>query len=100
MKEFKINFKQIKRLNFVPNSYIVTGDYKYFLNIFFTLFNGIENHLTQLRLKWVRNEIEPKLMKNINKFNALKLLNLTGFKFTKTFLLNIPNLKKLTLDTC
>ena len=100
LKEFKINFKQIKRLNFVPNSYIVTGDYKYFLNTFFTLFNGIENHLTQLRLKWVRNEIEPKLMKNINKFNALKLLNLTGFKFTETFLLNIPTLKKLTLDTC
>ena len=100
LKEFKINFKEIKRLNFVPNSYIVTGDYKYFLNTFFTLFNGIENHLTQLRLKWVRNEIEPKLMKNINKFNALKLLNLTGFKFTETFLLNIPTLKKLTLDTC
>ena len=33
-------------------------------------------------------------MKNINKFNALKLLNLTGFKFTETFLLNIPTLKK------
>ncbi len=100
LKEFKINFKQIKRLNFVPNSYIVTGDYKYFLNTFFTLFNGIENHLTQLRLKWVRNEIEPNMIKNINKFVSLKLLNLTGFKFTDTFLLNIPTLKKLTLDTC
>ena len=100
LKEFKINFKQIKRLNFIPNSYIVTGDYKYFLNTFYTLFNGMENHLIQLRLKWVRNEIEPKLMEKINKFKSLKLLNLTGFKFTSNFLLDIPSLKKLTLDNC
>ena len=65
LKEFKINFGQIKRLNFIPNSYVVTGDYKYFLNTFYTLFDGMENHLIQLRLKWVRNEMEPKMMEKI-----------------------------------
>lgn len=100
LKEFKINFNQIKRINFIPNSFHVTGDFKYFLSTFFSFFYGKENNLTNLRLKWHENEIEPKLIKNVNNFKSLRLLNLTGFKFTETFILKLCNLEKLTLDTC
>ena len=40
------------------------------------------------------------MMEKVNEFKLLKLLNLTGFKFTENLTLNLPNLKKLTLDTC
>ena len=100
LKDFKINFNQIKRIIFIPNSYHVTGDYKYFLNTFFSLFSRIENNLTNLKLKWVENEMEPRTVQNLNNFKSLELLNLTGFKFTKTFVLKLSNLKKLTLDSC
>ena len=100
LKDFKINFNQIKRIIFIPNSYHVTGDYKYFLNTFFSFFSRIENNLTNLKLKWVENEIEPRTIQNLNNFKSLELLNLTGFKFTKTFMLKLSNLKKLTLDSC
>ena len=100
LKDFKINFNQIKRIIFIPNSYHVTGDYKYFLNTFFSFFTRIENNLTNLKLKWVENEMEPRAIQNLNNFKSLELLNLTGFKFTKTFVLKLSNLKKLTLDSC
>lgn len=100
LKDFKINFNQIKRIIFIPNSYHVTGDYKYFLNTFFSFFSRIENNLTNLKLKWVENEMEPRAVQNLNNFKSLELLNLTGFKFTKTFILKLSNLKKLTLDSC
>lgn len=100
LKDFKINFNQIKRIIFIPNSYHVTGDYKYFLNTFFSFFSRIENNLTNLKLKWVENEMEPRAVQNLNNFKSLELLNLTGFKFTKTFVLKLSNLKKLTLDSC
>ena len=100
LKDFNINFNQIKRIIFIPNSYHVTGDYKYFLNTFFSLFSRIENNLTNLKLKWVENEMEPRTVQNLNNFKSLELLNLTGFKFTKTFVLKLSNLKKLTLDSC
>ena len=100
LKDFKINFNQIKRIIFIPNSYHVTGDYKYFLNTFFSFFSRIENNLTNLKLKWVENEMEPRTVQNLNNFKSLELLNLTGFKFTKTFVLKLSNLKKLTLDSC
>jgi hypothetical protein len=100
LKDFNINFNQIKRIIFIPNSYHVTGDYKYFLNTFFSLFSRIETNLTNLKLKWVENEMEPRTVQNLNNFKNLELLNLTGFKFTKTFMLKLSNLKKLTLDSC
>lgn len=100
LKDFKINFNQIKRIIFIPNSYHVTGDYKYFLNTFFSFFSRIEKNLTNLKLKWVENEMEPRAIQNLNNFKSLELLNLTGFKFTKTFVLKLSNLKKLTLDSC
>jgi len=100
LKDFRINFKQIKRIIFTPNSYHVTGDYKYFLNTFFSFFNHIETNLTNLKLKWIENEIEPKTLQSLSNFKSLDLLNLTGFKFTKSFVLNICSLQKLTLDSC
>lgn len=51
-------------------------------------------------MKWVENEIEPKTLQSLNNFKSLDLLNLTGFKFTKTFFLYICGLQKLTLDSC
>ena len=99
-KEFKINFNQIKRISFIPNSYHVTGDYKYFLKTLFSFFSGFEKNLVNLKLKWTENEIDSKLIAKINNFKSLKLLNLTGFKLTNNFVLKLNNLKKLTLDTC
>lgn len=100
LKEYKINFKQIKRISFIPNSFHVTGDYKYFLKTFFSFFYGIENNLVNLKLKWTENEIDSKLIEKVNNCKSLKLLNLTGFKLTDNLVLKLNNLKKLTLDTC
>lgn len=100
LKEFNINFKQIKKLNFIPNSYHITGDYKYFLNNFFSYFRGDENNLKCLKLGWIHNEINWRDIDNFNNFKSLEVLSLTGFKFAKTFILKISNLKSLTLDSC
>ncbi len=100
LKEFNINFKQIKRINFIPNSYHITGDYKYFLNTFFSFFQGVRNNLKCLKLGWIHNEIDSRVIDDFNYFKSLEILSLTGFKFAKTFILKISNLKSLTLDSC
>ena len=100
LKEFNVNFHKIKRINFMANSFHITGNYNYFLNTFFSYFYNIENNLTSVKLNCINLEFEPKQLEKLNNFKSLEVLNLTGFKFTDTFILKMSNLKSVTLDSC
>lgn len=60
LKEFNVNFHKIKRINFMANSFHITGNYNYFLNTFFSYFYNIENNLTSIKLNCINLEFEPK----------------------------------------
>ena len=47
-----------------------------------------------------KDEINEDLIQNINNFNSLKQIALVGFKFKKSFILNIPTLKDMKLLLC
>ena len=104
LKEFNIDFGQIKRLTFILDDYFDTKDYEYFFKIFFGLKN-IGNSLVKLILnvnwtKFMRIEIDPNLIKNLNNFKLLEYLTINGIKLSKNFTLELCNLKKLYLENC
>ena len=104
LKEFNINFGQIKRLTFIIDDYFNTKDYEYFFSNFFGLKN-IGTSLVKLILnvnwtKFMRIEIDPKLIKNLNNFKLLGYLTINGIKLSDNFTLNLCNLKILYLENC
>jgi len=102
LKEFKINFSQIKRLHLMIDDYFNTKDYHYFFKIFFSL-NNIENSLVilDLNIKWMKYkqyQIETNLIEKLNNFKSLEYLHINGLKLKENFELNLCNLKTLYLE--
>ena len=102
LKEFKINFSQIKRLHLRIDEYFNTKDYSYFFKTFFSL-NNIENSLIilDLSIKWMqytKYQIETNLVEKLNNFKLLEYLHINGLKLKENFELNLCNLKTLYLE--
>ena len=103
LKEFKINFGNIKKLSIMQkyNSFIM--NYDIFFNGLFS-FNNIGNNLIDLNINIDNNrnniEIEPQLLEIINNFKSLKKMSLSGFKFKNNFNLRLNNIEKLFLNFC
>ena len=93
LKYFDINFNQIKRLNIVQNN----GNY-FQNNLINNLLsnNQLKNNLVYLNLDMnefnvIKVNIESFL--NINNLKSLSNLKIHNFKFLKTFMLKLENLK-------
>ena len=120
LKEFKINFGQIKKLIIKQKQRINLKNYNYFFNNLFSL-NKIGSNLSYLNINifnedllhksnsmienydkevFNEDEIESKLFENLNNFKSLEILKLSGFNFKNNFTLNLFNLKKLSLYRC
>ena len=101
LKDFNINFTQIKRL--VMKSTEKINNYNYFFKnlLLFDLSNLIYLNIS-LRATSSTNEnkIEPDLFEEINKLRLLEELKLYNFSFTDIVILKLYNLKKLKLDNC
>ena len=109
LSDFKINFKQIKRLTINEQKNISDND-KYSLHnesreyyIFMDLFSleGIQN-LIYLDIDLLQNKsIDPDVFIYLNDIKSLKELNLNKISFFhKTFVLNLPNLEKINFQNC
>ena len=102
LKEFKINFGQIKRFHLIIGNYFRTKDYDYFFKEFFSL-NNLDNNLVvlDLNIKWMKftkYQIETNLIEKINNFKSLEYLHINGLKLKNNFELNLCNLKTLFLE--
>ena len=88
--ELKINFANIKKL------YIT----KYFTDKIFNINifrnDDLLNNLVDLNLVFYAGKIKPKAFENLNNFKSLTKLKLEA-NFESTFILNLPNLKYLSL---
>ena len=130
LKDFNINFNQIKKLNIIKakksikkdgsNSMPFKGetsdknkdDLKKFDSFFNTLFSfeNIEYSLISLTLnifnesEWNFNasfiQLNPDVLEGLNKLKTLKHLYLYNFIFTGPFTLKLYNLEKLFLKEC
>ena len=105
LKEFKINFNQIKRLSIIEEYKKIGNiiyDYSHFFKTLFS-FDNIENNLVYLNLdlfKYYNDKIEPILMENLNIFKSLKYLYLSGFIFYEIFVIKLITLKILSFECC
>lgn len=105
LKDFKINFSQIKKLIIDKDDSIDDIKIKndYFLKNLFSFFN-IENNLLYLEIDInifdAEELIDPNLIENINNLKLLEHLDLKGFKLKNPFILKLFNLKHLFLDYC
>ena len=104
VKEIKINFNRIKKLSFLFScaSYetIHMIDTKKIINLYKEILTikSLQNNLVYLDL---HNILDAKHnLQNLNKFKSLLNLELKGFEFDSTFILELKTLKKLTLECC
>ena len=128
LKEFKINFTQIKKLNIrkdeegINESHCLNNkgsfseeennDIEYIKSFYNTLFSfeNIEYNLISLSLnifieeKWNSFsyfvEMDPGLLEGLNNLKSLKYLYLYNLEFSSTFILKLFNLEKLKLKKC
>ena len=129
LKDFKINFNQIKKLNILKDEEQILeshssnnegcalvndiyDDFKYIESFYNNLFSfeNIENNLISLSLnlfieeKWnsfvYLVEMNPDLLEGLNKLKSLKYLYLYNLEFSSTFTLKLSNLEKLLLKKC
>ena len=106
LKELGINFNQIKK--FIasptkPSEFILVDNNKNFndfLQILFS-FDNI-NNLNYLKIHIYGNEHKIKLniIESLNNFKCLEYLYLAGIDLESTFIINLPNLKKLFISGC
>lgn len=93
LSELKINFANIKKL------YIT----KYFTDKIFNINmftnDDLLNNLVYLNLVFYADKVRPKAFENLNNFKSLTKLKLEA-NFESTFILNLPNLKYLSLYNC
>ena len=128
LKEFKIKFTQIKKLNIrkdeegINESHCLNNkgsfseeennDIEYIKSFYNTLFSfeNIEYNLISLSLnifieeKWNSFsyfvEMDPGLLEGLNNLKSLKYLYLYNLEFSSTFILKLFNLEKLKLKKC
>ena len=106
LKELGINFNKIKK--FIASStnsseFILVDNKKNFndfLKILFS-FDNI-NNLNYLKIHIYGNEHKIKLniIESLNNFKCLEYLYLAGIDLESTFIINLPNLKKLFISGC
>ena len=109
LKDFKINFNQLKRLTINEQKYIVddnkcslnkfSKDYYIFLDLF--SLESIQN-LIYLNIDFLEKKtIDSNIFVNLNKIKSLKELNLNNILFhSKAFVINLPNLEKINFQNC
>ena len=101
LKDFKINFEQIKIL-IIEEDFI--SNIKNYDNFFKTLFsfNNFGKNLISLVL-YLNNDdnyIDSKVFSNLNNFQSLKKLNIIRFKFNSNLRLKLKNLEELNIHYC
>ena len=102
LKDLKIRFGKIKRLNCNHEFSIYIDNYDYFFKTLLS-FNNIEKNLLCLNLVvgFIKyDKIDPNSIKNLNSLTSLEILELKGFKFKSVFILKLKNLKNLNLKNC
>ena len=103
LNDFKINFKQIKKL-VINNKNINDNNIniEYLLKNIFKFFD-VENNLLYLTIdayNYEANKIDENLIENFNNLKLLEYLDLDGFKLKNPFRFKIYNLKYLELRYC
>ena len=112
LNQIKIDFSKIKRLDIIKNDILSQKDENILFNDYYTFFEtlfsfkGISNNLNILNISIyklinynsVTVEINTKLFSNINNFNSLIELRISKLKFNSIFILDIQNLKILSLE--
>ena len=101
IKDFKIEFNQIKRLSF----YERYNDNEYDnIDIYFktiTSFDNIMNNLVYFSLIFYqKRKISKDIFQKINEFKSLNHLGLEEIEVSESFLLKLSNLKALALLSC
>ena len=102
IKDFKIEFNQIKRLSF----YESYNDNEYNNDIIDTYFNTITsfdilNNLVYFSLLFSeKRKISKDIFQKINEFKSLNNLGLEEIEVSDSFLLKLSNLKQLALLSC
>ena len=105
IKEFNINFNQIKKLKIKFKNFLIyffekksNFNFDIFFKSIFAL--NIYNNLNELTIVIKDNGIDPNLIENFNNFKQLKSLNLIGFKINTSFCLKLNTLKILKMEHC
>ena len=99
LKEFNINFSQIQKLEILQNiEDNNTNNNDYLCKTLFS-FNNINNNLTNLDIK-LHEHIESKSLEGLNNMTSLKSLKLERLHLNNMFILNLNNLKLLSLYFC
>ena len=103
LKEFKINFGQIKTLIFLEEDSCGIMSHDYFFNTLFS-FESIINNLVvliiRIKINYFTEYIDPNTLENLNKFKSLKTLILENFQLENIFLFKLQNLEILKLINC
>ena len=99
LKEFNINFSQIKKLDILQNiEGNNTKNNDYLCKTLFS-FNNINNNLTNLEMQ-LYGHIESKSLEGLNNMASLKSLKLESLRLNNTFILKLNNLELLSLIFC
>ncbi len=102
LKEFNINFNQVRCLKIKSN---FLGKIKNYQNYNYLVktscsFNNIETNLKYLSLDLIDSIIEADSLDNINNFKSLECLELSNVKLNNTFSLKLNNFISLFIFNC
>ena len=106
LKELGINFNQIKKFIASPSNsreFILVDNKKDFNDFFKILFSFDNiNNLNYLKIHISGNQhkIKFNIIESLNNFKCLEYLYLAGIDLESTFIINLPNLKKLFISGC
>ena len=106
LKELGINFNKIKKFITSPTNsreFILVDNKKDFNDFFKILFSFDNiNNLNYLKIHISGNQHKIKLniIESLNNFKCLEYLYLAGIDLESTFIINLPNLKKLFISGC
>ena len=106
LKELGINFNQIKKFVASPTNsseFILVDNKKNFndfLKILFS-FDNINNlNYLKIHISGNQHKIKLNIIESLNNFKCLEYLYLAGIDLESTFIINLPNLKKLFISGC
>ena len=106
LKELGINFNKIKKFIASPTNsseFILVDNKKNFndfLKILFS-FDNINNlNYLKIHISGNQHKIKLNIIESLNNFKCLEYLYLAGIDLESTFIINLPNLKKLFISGC